>query len=104
VLQLKDLHGGCDGEEEPGWRGLGSERKQRGEILRLAMLAQGQDASPHAQLEGPREGQVPATPVCPATASGMQKTHKERTWGKGTSYGGRTEGACRTYETIIAYW
>jgi len=34
--------------KEPGGRGLGTEGKQRGEILRLAMLGQDEHASPHA--------------------------------------------------------
>jgi len=104
VLQLKDLRGRCDGEDEPGWRGLGSEGNQRGEILRLAMLGQDEHASPHAQLEGPREGRVPARPGCPATASGMQKAHKKRTWFGGHFLRWAAEGGCQIYETIIAYW
>ena len=34
-------------------------------------------------LEGSREGQVPARSGCPATASGMQKEHKKYTCEEG---------------------
>jgi len=56
VLHLKNLRGQCVGERVTAWGELGSEGKQRGEILRLAMLAQDEHASPHAQLEGPPGG------------------------------------------------
>ncbi len=47
MLQLKDLRGRTVGEKVTERDG-----KQRGEILRLLMLAQDEHASPHAQLEG----------------------------------------------------
>jgi hypothetical protein len=56
VLRVKDLSERDAGERVVAW--VGAERKQCGEILRLAMLAQDEHASAHAQLEGPQGGRT----------------------------------------------
>ena len=58
MLQVKDLCERDAGERVVEWDGVGAERKQWGEILRLAMLAQDEHASSHAQLEGPQGGRT----------------------------------------------
>ncbi len=81
MLQVKELGERTVGEKVTTWDELGGETKLWGEILRLAMLAQDEHASAHAQLEGPCGGRTPVTkPGCPASASGMEKAHKRRTW------------------------
>ena len=54
MLQLKEL-GERSVREKDDWAGRAGLRL-RGEILRLAMLAQDEHALPHAQLEGPPGG------------------------------------------------
>jgi hypothetical protein len=58
VLRVKDLSERDAVEGVVAWDGVGAERKQCGEILRLAMLAQDEHASSHAQLEGPQGGRT----------------------------------------------
>jgi hypothetical protein len=52
VLHLKGLEARGVYEKVMGGDGRSLKSKQRGEILRLAMLAQDEHASLHAQLEG----------------------------------------------------
>ncbi len=65
MLQVKELDKQIVGKKVKAWDGLGEETRQWGKILRLAMLAQDEHASAHAQLEGPRGGRAPVTkPGC----------------------------------------
>ncbi len=56
MLQVKELDKQIVGKKVKAWDGLGEETRQWGKILRLAMLAQDEHASAHAQLQGPCGG------------------------------------------------